>query len=213
MHEAIAGLVDPVFAQGIDLRERLERGEAPAFATEQAILEGLLNGGDDGGPGEPGPDRRGDDRLATVRYALACWLDETFILDSPWESRWNERKLEVALYGTNDRAWKFWEMARKAEIRSDVDVLEALFLCVMMGFRGQMRERPSELQGWVAATRAQLARLRGQGWPTPPELEVATSVAPLRGRESLQRVVMAGGLVLLLSIPLVAFFLVYQLGR
>ena len=205
MQDAIAALIDPVFAQGIDLRERLERGEAPVFATEQAILEGLLNSGDD--------DRRGDERLASVRYALACWLDETFILDSPWESRWNERKLELVLYGTNDRAWKFWEMARKAETRSEVDVLEALFLCVMMGFRGQLRDRPAELQDWVAATRARVTKLRGQGWPPPPELEVTTSVAPLRGRESLQRVVMAGGLVLLLSIPLVAFFLVYQLGR
>ncbi|WP_435020372.1 DotU family type IV/VI secretion system protein [Tundrisphaera sp. TA3] len=207
MPDTIAALIDPVIAQGIDLRERLERGESPVFATEQAILEGLLNGVG----GEEA--RRGDDRLATVRYALACWLDETFILDSPWESRWNERKLELALHGTNDRAWKFWELARKAETRSEVDVLEALFLCVMLGFRGQLRDRPAELQDWVAATRARITKLRGQGWPPPPELEVITSVAPLRGRESLQKVVMAGGLVLLLSVPLVAFFLVYQLGR
>ena len=42
------------------------------------------------------------------------WLDELFILYSSWESAWNERKLEGSLYGSNDRAWRFWEQARIA---------------------------------------------------------------------------------------------------
>ena len=44
-----------------------------------------------------------------IRYAMVCWIDELFILNSVWGTQWNEQKLEVDLFGTNDRAWKFWE--------------------------------------------------------------------------------------------------------
>src|SRR5205807_5159764 len=80
------------------------------------------------------------DRFLGVRYALACWLDEFFILNTPWEKKWNERKLEVELYGTNDRAWKFWRQAELALALPQDDAVEAFFLCVMLGFRGQYRD-------------------------------------------------------------------------
>lgn len=225
MHEAFAALVHPVLARGLDLKERLDRGESPAFATEQAILEGLLTAGlaEEAGlgalDGEPqtihltGALRRSTERLMTVRYALACWLDELFILESPWETRWNERKLEVALNGTNDRAWRFWELARRPETRLDRDLLETFFLCVMLGFRGALRERPTELQDWVDSSRAQLTRIDGMEWTPPPELTPPTRVPPLGGGERLRSMVVAGGLVFLLLTPVVAFLLIYQLGR
>src|SRR5947209_13972033 len=77
-----------------------------------------------------------------VRYALACWLDELLILNSPWSAAWNERKLEAALYGTNDRAWKFWEQAELAAARPTTDALEGFFLCVVLGFRGELGLEP-----------------------------------------------------------------------
>lgn len=225
MHEAIAALVHPVLARGLELKERLDRGESPAFATEQAILEGLLTAGlaeatgaaaSDGPPRAiplDGAMRRSTERLMTVRYALACWLDELFILESPWETRWNERKLEVSLNGTNDRAWRFWELARRPETRLDRDLLETFFLCVMLGFRGDLRDRPTELQDWVDRSRAQLTGLEGLEWTPPPELTPPTRVPPLGGGERLRRMVVAGGLVVLLLTPVVAFFLIHQLGR
>jgi type VI secretion system protein ImpK len=226
MHEEAAALVHPILVRGLELKGRLERGESPAFATEQAILEDLLTSGlagrnrppasEDEEPrtiGLKGAVRRSAERLVTIRYALACWLDELFILESPWETRWNERKLEVALNGTNDRAWRFWELARRPETRLDRDVLETFFLCVMLGFRGDLRERPAELQDWVATARAQLTKLEGLEWTPPPERTPATRVPPLGGGERLRRMVLAGGLVILVLTPVVAFFLIYQLGR
>ena len=73
-------------------------------------------------------------RFLGVRYGLTCWLDELFILYSPWERLWNERKLEASLYGTNDRAWRFWEQARLAESRAGSSALEVFYLCVILGF-------------------------------------------------------------------------------
>jgi type VI secretion system protein ImpK len=225
MHEDIAALVHPILTRGLQLKERLDRGETPAFATERAILEGLLTAGMAGGNHTSAPEdkprtirlegahRRSTERLMTVRYAMACWLDELFILESPWETRWNERKMEVTLNGTNDRAWRFWELARGPETRLDRDLLETFFLCVMLGFRGDLRDRPADLQDWVESSKAQLTGIEGLAWTPPPELTPPTRVPPLSGSERLRKMVVAGGLVLLLLTPVVAFFLVQQLGR
>jgi type VI secretion system protein ImpK len=229
MRDEIARLVHPVLDRGLELRQRLLRGERPVLYAEQAILKGLLLTEEEaqrlvdfGGEPEVRPVNRArttsdvgvqetDPQFLGVRYALVCWLDEVFVLDSPWESQWNERKLEGALYGTNDRAWQFWEQARRAESRPGTDALEVFYLCVMLGFRGELREDPEKLGAWIAGTRGRLAR--PPEWTPPPSADPPTDVPLLRGRQSLQRMVFLGGLVLLLVIPVLAFFLVQQLGR
>ena len=207
MQEETASLVHSVVTYALDLKARLERGESPAFATEQATLQRLLLNETEA--------RRYTDLASEleIRYALACWLDELFVFHSPWESLWNEHKLEVALFGTNDRAWKFWEKAHRAATRSDADVLEAYYLCVMLGFRGELRFEPDQLQAWVTVTRAQLDKGQEQAWAPVPELEPPAKVPPLLGRERLRRMVLRSALVLFLIIPVAAVFAVWQLGR
>src|SRR5689334_16971706 len=147
MQESIAQLVHPVFGYGLQLKERLARGEALTFEIEQAALKGMLlseiearRWADFGGEGDQAGRGRGGQQFLGIRYALVCWLDEVFIRDSPWSARWNERKLEVALSGTNDREGKFWEQAKLTEARSGSDAIEVFFLCVMLGFRGEVVE-------------------------------------------------------------------------
>jgi type VI secretion system protein ImpK len=234
MREEIANLVHPVLSYGVDLKDRLDRGEDPNLESEQAQLKGLLlsdsearRHGDFGGEGDSahsmvsvvGATRGGDsgrrggsDHFLGVRYALACWLDELFILGSSWESAWNERKLEVSLYGTNDRAWKMWEQAKKAESRSGTDSLEAYYLTVMLGFRGDLRDSVEKLRSWTNNAQARIFRGLGQEWPTPAELDPPINVPPLRGRDQLQKVIMVGGAILLLLIPIVVFLVITKLG-
>lgn len=38
MRKELANLVDPVLHYGLNLKERLERGEEPVFAVERAVL-------------------------------------------------------------------------------------------------------------------------------------------------------------------------------
>lgn len=225
MHEETGNLVHPVFSYGLALRERLEKGERLNIEVEQSTLKSMLlseleaqRWPEFGGEPAREPRHHADEATTEshflgVRYALTCWLDELFILYSPWEKPWTERKLEAALYGTNDRAWKFWDQTRKAELRPNTDALEALYLCVMLGFRGEMIETPDKLRDWVAATQARLAKHQTQDWHGPPELEPTTNVPPLRARERLQRMVLTGGLLLLVLIPIVVFLVVRQLGR
>jgi type VI secretion system protein ImpK len=226
MREEIANLVHPVFNYGLNLQKRLHKGDKPLLDVEQGALKGLLlsnvearrwasYGGDApvetlGAPaGETG--RHGEQFLG-IRYALVCWLDELFTLDSPWQAEWNERKLEVTLYGTNDRAWKFWEQARRADTRSDVDALEGYFLCAMLGFTGELRESPDKLRAWTAATQSSLVQSRSRDWIPPPELDPPTRVPPLHGRERMQRMLLVAAVSLLVLIPVVVFLIVQSLA-
>jgi type VI secretion system protein ImpK len=230
MQEEVANLVHPVLTYGLRLRERLEAGESPVLEVEQAALKGLLLSesearrlptfGGDAPPvvlpaAERAPEhgRREGGQFLGIRYALVCWLDELFTLDSPWEARWTEWKLEAALYGTNDRAWRFWEQAEAAEIRPEGDALEVFFLCVMLGFCGELREEPDRLSAWVTATQARLVQARGQDWAAPPELDPPVHVPPLWDQERLQRLLLAGGVALLLLLPVATFVLVRRLGQ
>lgn len=219
MHEAIAHLVHPVLGYALRLKDRLERGDGPTFEVEQSALKGLLLseiearrwpdfGGDADPPGEGRS--RGPQAFLGVRYALACWLDELFIGQTRWSALWNERKLEVALYGTNDRAWKFWEQARLAEARAGRDAREVFFLCVMLGFRGELLEEPDRLRAWVTAARAQVARGAGQEWAPPPELIPPSHVPPLEGRRRFRGMLAAAGLTLLALVPLTALVFLYH---
>lgn len=225
MQEEIAKLVHPVISYGLDLKARLDDGDEPMLDVEQAALKGLLLGeaearrwssfGGDirpspiDGPTEPA--RRAEQFLG-IRYALVCWLDELFTVNSPWETAWNERKLEVALYGTNDRAWKFWDQARQAETRPETDPLEVFFLCVMLGFTGELREDPDRLAAWVAAAQSRVTGARGRDWSPPLDLDPPTFVPPLRGRERMQYLLITGAVTLTILVPALVFLIVQNIG-
>src|SRR5947208_223861 len=137
MQDELTLQVHTILQHGNRLKGRLMRGEALVLENEQALLKKLLlsdaeaqrwpdYGGDD--TGGIALDAVGRSRVATapflgIRYALVCWLDEIFLVDSFWDTRWNENKLELALYGSNDRAWRFWEQTRLAEARPGTDAL------------------------------------------------------------------------------------------
>jgi type VI secretion system protein ImpK len=236
MREEYANLVHPVFTYALRLKERLERGERPNIESEQMTLKGLLMSENEakrwiefGGQGDSlammrhgeslrmtagSAGRRSADQFLGIRYALACWLDEIFTLkDSPWEAQWADRTLETALYGSRDRAWMFWDQAQLAERRPGSDALEVFYLCVMLGFRGELREDPDKLKRWADAIGARIGKEQSKEWPQPPELEVPSYVPPLYGRERFQRMVVVGAVVTLSVIPILAFFLVRHVGK
>jgi type VI secretion system protein ImpK len=224
MQEVLADLVHPILHYGLALKERLERGAAPSLDLEQATLKRMLQteleaaqypeyGGETRGQGfdtaVEGRSAGGVDMFLGARYALTCWLDELFIVHSPWSTAWNERKLEVALYGSNDRAWRFWEQARLAETRPTTDALEVYFLCVMLGFRGELGEESERLRAWCKAVQGRLTHM-GEEWPHPPELDPPTDVPPLHGRDSFRHALYWTCVLLLLLIPLGTFIVMQQ---
>lgn len=231
MTNELDNLVHRVLRHGIQLKERLRQGETFDLRNEQAVLKRLLLTEEQA---QQIPDYAADtvthtqldpiygtpvasqDRGSTylgVRYALVCWLDEIFLIDSPWDSQWNETKLEQSLYGSNDRAWRFWEQAKLAEKRGGRAPLRAFFLCVMLGFRGDFRDDAAYLTAWVDASRRRLTDGESADWPKPPDRDIPTRVPPLHGREALRRMVVTCGTLLLILIPVVAYFFLWYLDQ
>ncbi len=236
MREELARIVFPVFSYGQSLRQRVEMGDQPEMEVEQAQLKRLLLsdleaqhtadfGGEryivDGGTAVglrpsmnvPGASK---ETFLGARYALVCWLDEIFILDCPkTRDFWNEWKLEPLLYPPSaERAWRFWEQAQKAQARPGADALEVFYLCVMLGFRGDLREQPDKLNAWVAATQTRIDRVQTDAWVPPSDAgDPPGNAAPRRARERLQNMLVAASLVILAWVFVGAFLLVQEIAR
>jgi type VI secretion system protein ImpK len=227
MREEIANLVYPVIDYGLHLKDQLERGrDLPDLENEQAALMGLLGnessarrwtdfGGESssietsvhGGVMRAASDPGRRDGFLGIRYILACWLDE-IMMDTPWGGEWREKTLEQALYKTRERAWKFWDQAKRAESRPSSDAIEVAFLCVMLGFRGDLIDEPDKLRSWVNMIQTRIAQSQGKEWAAPDGEQPVTNVPPLRGRERLQRMILAWAAAILLAILVGTFILI-----
>jgi type VI secretion system protein ImpK len=221
MREEIANLVYPVLTHGIRLKERLTDDEPPDFATSQKELLGLLQAA---GQAQRLADFVGDrpvddsvrsvrgDKFLGIRYALVCWLDEIFILDSPWKEQWTEHSLEVDLYKSRERAWKFWEQADWASARPGTDAIEVFYLCVMLGFRGDKASKPDELAAWCERIKAQIDQGADAGFALPVEGQPRTYVPVLTGARRAQNMMVVASVVLLLVVPFLMLFVMLALG-
>ena len=151
----------------------------------------------------------GATRIASwARYALTCWLDEIFIADSAYSEQWNERKLEVALYGgSSDRAWRFWEQAHLAEKRPGSDALEVYYWCAMLGFRGEFVDKPEKLQSWVEGIRDRIRRAHRAELSLPADQGFQTYVPQLTGIDRFGTAVRLGAALILVAIPIIVVLL------
>lgn len=200
MRDELANSVHPVFVHGLRLKERLTGGEPVNLASEQATLKSLLLsegearrcadfGGDDAAFIGMARGQVNPDYFLGVRYGLVCWLDELFIHHTPWSKAWNEARLEPALYGLNEGTTRFWQQARLAEQRPGADALEGYYLCVMLGFRGELREFHDRLRAWADPALKRIGREQNKDWAMPVELEPPVNAPPLYGQERLRRMV------------------------
>ncbi|MCI0459064.1 MAG: DotU family type IV/VI secretion system protein [Gemmataceae bacterium] len=232
MRKEIADVVYPVFSYALRVKAQLARGEPLSWEKEQSVLKGMLHspdaarrwgteyGGDQNQSlarpfgGDPGMSvGRATDSFLGIRYALVCWLDEIFILDSPWRAQWTENSLELALYSTRIRAEKFWDQARRAESRPETDALEVYFLCVMLGFRGDLRDQPDQLRARREAWESQIAQNQMREPALPPDGQPLIDVPPLHGSSRFRTALVSLATAILLLIPAGVFYLVSRLQR
>jgi type VI secretion system protein ImpK len=214
MRKETADLVYPIFRQGLRIKDRLRRGENLQMRNEQSELRKLFRIPEGGVAGAP--PATGDEVFLGVRYPMACWLDDFFILypDSPWRADWPGTAIEFTLFRTLNRAEWFWDQARLAESQGNVDALEVFYLCVMIGFRGMMVDERNRLLDWRESVETQIGDLQATEWPDkPPDLPLEpTYVPPLRARDRLRWLALSFALILYLSIFVFAF-VVFKLGK
>jgi type VI secretion system protein ImpK len=216
MRKEIADIVFPVIRKAIEIKEGIRVNErAWDFADAQKKLMALVQA--------PFPDQFRSDVVGDVRaidasisttrlgflgirYALACWLDEIFIADSAWRERWNASKIETNLFGINDRASEFWKQAQRAQSRPTRDALEVFYLCVMLGFRGELNDNPNEIISWRESVEPQITQGEEREYAPPPGVTIPPNVRPLKGVGVMQRWMMIATIIGLLFIPLLICF-------
>ncbi len=221
MRDDLANIVYPIFGYGLKLKESLATGMAPDFATARKELIALLQIAATGQRLADTPSAAGtlmtssrsssDTAFLGVRYPLVCWLDEIFCLDSSWKAEWTENILEHSLFGSRDRAWKFWEQAKKAEGHAGGDSLEVFYLAVMLGFRGDYEGHPEKLRSWCESAKALVDKGQPKEWKGPVEAQARTHVPPLTGARKLQKMLLVWGLGLLVLIPAAMFLLFHSM--
>jgi len=155
----------------------------------------------------------GRDVFRGIRYPIACWLDDTFIFDpdSPWRSdegpvktemeapgvapqqRWKDHTFEWDLFRDRNRAEVFWEQARLAEKNGDIHALEVFYLCVLLGFRGELRNDVQKLQRWKESVGAMLGLDQARDWTDKPQELPGpeTNVPPLTAKDRLMWLIIA----------------------
>jgi type VI secretion system protein ImpK len=220
MRKEIADIVYPVFSYALRDKAQLARGEPLSWEKEQSVRKGMLHTSEKGRGW--GSDFVSDPTMSVgrqtetflgIRYALVCWLDEIFILDSPWRAQWTENSLELALYNNRIRAEEFWKQARRAEARPETDALEVYFLCVMLGFRGDLRDQPERLRAWRETAESQIAQNQPREPAIPPDSQPIIDVPPLHGANRFRTALVALATTVLLLIPAGVFYLVSRLAR
>ena len=79
------------------------------------------------------------------------WIDE-ILITSTWKhaQEWTNHILEFSLYRESAAAIRFFEKANEAEKRDSTDPLEVFFLCVALGFRGELSSDEEELRRWAS---------------------------------------------------------------
>ena len=210
----LANQVHEIISRGLELHERLERGESADFDTEHDVLRKLIwaegeaaakrEYAGDIGIGASARGAAGFDPNASflgARYALACWLDELFVLNTPWASDWSnswkENMMEVEVVGTGsgEAAWRFWQQAKKASTRPGTAALDVYLWCVMLGFRGEPEAEGIDPLKWADSTRKHIIQSRNQRFPHDAGGNPRPDVEIMTGRRQVLRMLRIGMVV------------------
>lgn len=138
---------------------------------------------------------------ALASYALACLIDELLIVEIPWAGRewWENHAVEVELFGTRRRATEFFDRVSTAASYPDPAALIVYMACVVMGFRGILRDKPDALEAWMRSN-GQAIRLSYGRPAVPTQGQGLSGASPLRNATALvwNFVVMSMGMAILI---------------
>ena len=206
--------VNRIFDAVLDLVDRIERHERPDLNEEKKLIRMDLDALTAGATHQPG--QRVED-FELVRRALLYWVDEVLTAAN---AEWKDITLEFDYFAEKNRAWRFYEYGERAARASSSDVIETWYLCLVLGFEGDIGEAfrehlhqplPGGASNSAEARRAwanDLARLIRK--PSLPEMvgePLSGGVEPLTGAAWLQTMLACLFVVSVAFIVLVAIYL------
>jgi hypothetical protein len=192
VRDTLARDVFSVLRQALLFRDRVLHRRPLNLDTVQAHLRGKLLAF---------PAEKTDGDYFGVRFPVVCWLDEVNCLevgDPNWQHEWGNHTLEYALYSTHDRAHLFWEQARLASRRADPDDMEVFYLCMIIGFRGELRGDLRQLGDWRDVFETEIGLKHAAEWEQMPQRlqEPEADVPALTARERLRWLLLAWALAI-----------------
>ncbi len=129
-----------------------------------------------------------------ARRALVYWTDEILTLA---DSNWQRMTLEWEFFNSQDRAFRFYVDGELEAKRSSANVIELWYLCVVLGFEGEIINAfsehlhhpvPNELNAeefrrqWAQGLAVQIQR---EQFADLPELPLQGDLRPLTGARRL----------------------------
>jgi type VI protein secretion system component VasF len=126
--------VNRIFDAVLDLVDRIERHERPDLGEEKTLIRMDLDALTAMASNRPG--QRVED-LELVRRALIYWVDEVLTIA---QADWKDMTLEFDYFAEKNRAWRFYEYGERSARVSTSDVIETWYLCLVLGFEGDIGE-------------------------------------------------------------------------
>lgn len=205
--------VNRIFDSVLDLIDRIERHEQPDLNEEKKLIRMDLDALTASASNQPG--QRFED-FDLARRALLYWVDEVL---TAADADWKDITLEFDYFAEKNRAWRFYEYGERAARSSSSDVIETWYLCLVLGFEGDIGEAfrehlhqplPGGASMSVDARQAwanELARLIRK--PSQTELSgepLSGGVEPLTGATWLQTMLAS---LFVVSVAFVVLFAIY----
>ena len=137
MTPEFARLVNPTIDNVLQLVERIDSGHQPKLEVERDKLVNIL------GDARSEAARRGrTSEFELAQRFLVYWADELLTVATADASedrdQWKEVTLEWFYYHEKERAWKFYVEAEQSGRHAGSDVLELIYLMLVLGFKGEI---------------------------------------------------------------------------
>lgn len=134
MSPEFASLVNRVFDNVLDLTDRIDAHTQPDLNIEKNIIRQDL---ERFAATASGKSDRQSQEYELARRALIYWVDEVLTLA---DSTWKEMTLEFDYFNEQNRAWRFYTFGETAAQTGSSDVIETWYLCLVLGFEGDIGE-------------------------------------------------------------------------
>jgi len=134
MTPEIAQSVNSIFDNVLDLIDRIERHELSDLSEEKKLLRMDLDALTAVAPTNGGGNTS---ELQLIKRALIYWIDEVLTHAT---AEWQNMTLEFDYFAEKNRAWRFYEYGERYARTSSSDVIETWYLCLVLGFEGDIGE-------------------------------------------------------------------------
>lgn len=150
-------LCNPIFLLVIGLRRRVAEGNPPTYDEIRHQAIGLLNQAD-----RWASEHGLTDRWLKARTPMVYLIDEIAISET-WSGKqqWNEQCLEIEQLGNTQRMRGEWFYSKEVDgalAANDVEMMEILYYCLCLGFRGKHVRNVAQLQQVIDNLHARLPK-------------------------------------------------------